>query len=106
MTASEPAKLFRSVNQSLGQQPSLGPMPAALLAPSAGILFGFYALTILVLHLHFAWFLLLSVWGISTWWVVVGEQTWKFTHKFVSVPDWMRGHVRYTACLGQHDDHD
>jgi hypothetical protein len=106
MADSETSRLFRPVNQSLGQQPSLGPIPANLVAPSAVILLLFYFLLVVVLRLTFAWFLLVSVWGIATWWVVVGEKPWKFTHKFVAVPDWTRGHVLYTPCLPQESEYD
>ena len=90
---------FRPVNQSLGKQPSLGPIPAALLAPSLVILVGSYFLVQVVLSLGFVWFLLVSAWGLSTWWLVVGEKTWRFTNKFVSTPNWKRGHVPYVRCL-------
>ncbi len=96
---------FRPVNQSLGQQPSLGPIPATLLAPSAAILVISYVLVKVVLSLGFVWFLLVSAWGMSTWWLVVGEKTWRFTNKFVSTPNWNRGHVHYTSCLPP-EDHD
>jgi energy-coupling factor transporter transmembrane protein EcfT len=99
MADTDAAKLFRPINQSLGQQPSLGPIPAHLLAPSAVILVMFYLVIVVVLSLTFAWFLLSSVWGVATWWVVVGERPWKFINKFVAVPDWTRGYVLYTACL-------
>jgi hypothetical protein len=99
MADADASRLFRPINQSLGQQPSLGPIPAHLLAPSAVILVMFYLVIVVVLGLTFAWFLLLSVWGVATWWVVVGERPWKFINKFVAVPDWTRGHVLYTACL-------
>lgn len=95
---------FRMVNQSLGQQPTLGPIPANLLAPSGIILVLAYFLTQVLLHLGFAVFMVVSAWGISSWWIVVGEKTWKFTNKFVAVPDWKRGHVRYTRCLNHDDD--
>jgi hypothetical protein len=100
----EPAQRFRPVNQSLGQQPNLGPIPANLLAPSAGILFSFYILFVAILHIPFTWFLLLSIWGITSWWVVVGEKTWRFTHKFKRVPDWKRGHLRYRYCLSEEEN--
>jgi hypothetical protein len=100
----EPSRLYCPVNPSLGRQPSLGPIPTALLAPSSGILVGFYVLIEVLLGLGFVLFLLLSAWGISTWWVVVGEKTWKFTHKFVPVPDWKRGHVPYQRHLPNHHD--
>ena len=100
----KPSRLYCPVNPSLGRQPSLGPIPTALLAPSSGILVGFYVLIEVLLGLGFVLFLLLSAWGISTWWVVVGEKTWKFTHKFVPVPDWKRGHVPYQRHLPNHHD--
>lgn len=103
MSERDASRQFRPVNQSLGQQPSLGPIPANLLAPSAGILFGFYVLFVLIFHIPFTWFLLLSIWGIASWWVVVGEKTWRFTHKFQGVPDWKRGHLDYQCCLREAD---
>jgi hypothetical protein len=98
------SKQFRPVNQSLGQQPNLGPIPATLLAPSAAILVISYFLVKVVLSLEFVWFLLVSAWGMSTWWLVVGEKTWRFTNKFVSAPDWNRGYVHYTSCLPHEED--
>jgi hypothetical protein len=98
------SRLYCPVNPSLGRQPSLGPIPANLLAPSGGIFVGFYILIEVLLGLGFAPFLLLSTWGISTWWVVVGEKTWLFTHKFMPVPDWKRGHVSYQRHLSNHHE--
>jgi hypothetical protein len=95
MAEFEQSRLFRPINQSLGQQPTLGPIPANLLAPTSAILVGFYLLVKVILGLGFTSFLLLSLWGVSTWWIVVGEKTWKFTHKFIPVPRWKRGHVLY-----------
>jgi hypothetical protein len=103
MTTSEGRQSFRLMNQSLGQQPTLGPIPTNLLAPSGVILVISFFLIRVVLHLNFSVFLVVSVWGVSVWWVVVGEKTWKFTNKFVAVPDWNRGHVRYTRCLPHED---
>jgi hypothetical protein len=98
------SKQFRPVNQSLGQQPSLGPIPANLLMPSMVILLTVYGVSQTLLHLDFAWFLLLSVWLLCTWWIVVGEQPWRFTNKFIPVPDWDRGYVQYTPY--SQDDYD
>jgi hypothetical protein len=47
----EPSRLYCPVNPSLGKQPSLGPIPTALLAPSSGILVGFYVL----IEVYSAW---------------------------------------------------
>lgn len=92
-------RLFCSVNQSLGAQPTLGPIPTSLLGPSLTILAGSYSLTQILLNLSFASFLLLAVWLICTWWVVVGEKTWQFTNKLVRVPHWSRGYVLYHRYL-------
>jgi hypothetical protein len=97
-------QVFRVVNQSLGQQPTLGPIPANLLAPSGLILVLTYFFTQVLLQLGFTVFMVVSAWGISSWWIVVGEKTWKFTNKFVAVPDWKRSHIRYIRCLNRYDD--
>ncbi|MEO0807974.1 MAG: hypothetical protein AAFY33_16870 [Cyanobacteria bacterium J06643_4] len=91
--------LFCSVNQSLGAQPSLGPIPTSLLFPSLVIVVGSYCLTQLLFQLGFAAFVLFTAWMTCTWWVVVGDKTWQFTNKLVPVPSWSRGHVRYQPYL-------
>lgn len=101
MTTSKSSNLFRPINQSLGQQPSLGPIPANLLAPSGVVLVGCYVLVRIIFGLGFVPFLFFSIWGIATWWVVVGEKTWKFTQKFVSPPHWKRGHLPYQPLLSK-----
>jgi hypothetical protein len=63
---------FRMINQSLGQQPSLGPIPIGLLAPSGAVLFASYFLVRVLLNLSFPIF---------------------------AVPDWYRGHRLYQSCL-------
>jgi hypothetical protein len=104
MAESESSKLYRPVNRSIGQQPSLGPIPSNLLAPSGAILVGFYVLIEVVFSFGFVPFLLLSAWGISTWWVAVGEKTWAFSHKFIRVPDWKRGPVLYHRHVRKTDE--
>jgi hypothetical protein len=99
MAESEEKRPFRLTNQSLGQQPSLGPIPMNLLAPSGIILTIAYLIVRVILRWNFPLFLAVSIWGISAWWIVVGEKTWKFTNKFVPVPNWRRGHVRYRRYL-------
>lgn len=88
-------QLFCTVNQSLGAQPSLGPIPTSLLFPSLAIIVCSYCLAQLLFKLGFAAFILLAAWMICTWWVVVGDKTWQFTNKLVPVPSWSRGYVRY-----------
>ncbi len=91
--------LFCEINRSIGQQPSLGPIPAALIAPSGGILFCLYFLLMVVLKVGIPIFLLVTFWCVATWWVVVGEKVWKYINKFVPVPNWKRGFLRYQPLL-------
>ena len=93
-TASQ-QRLFCPINQSLGTQPTLGPIPTSLLAPSIIILVSSYFLVEVLLGLGFTAFLLSTAWITCSWWVVVGEKTWRFTNKFIPVPNWMRGYVPY-----------
>lgn len=88
-------RLFCAINQSLGAQPTLGPIPTNLLAPSMAILVSSYFVIEVFLGLGFAAFLLFTTWMICTWWVVVGEKTWRFTNKLMPVPNWTRGYVLY-----------
>ena len=92
-------QLFCTVNQSLGAQPTLGPIPTSLLTPSIIILVSSYCFAQILLNLSLASFILLTAWLICTWWVVVGEKTWQFTNKLVRVPNWSRGYVRYHRYL-------
>ena len=90
-------RLFCSINHSLGTQPTLGPIPTNLLAPSGIIVVGSYFVTQVLLGLSFSAFVLFSAWIVCSWWVVVGEKTWKFTHKLTPVPNWIRGYVLYQS---------
>jgi hypothetical protein len=87
--------LFCLVNQSLGTQPTLGPIPVNLLVPSLAILVVSYFVVEMLLGFGFSTFLLFTAWLICTWWVVVGEKTWRFTNKLMPVPNWTRGYVLY-----------
>ncbi|MGB3789002.1 MAG: hypothetical protein WA949_13405 [Phormidesmis sp.] len=99
MAETSQRQLFCVVNQSLGAQPTLGPVPTSLLGPSLTILVGSYCFTRILLNLSFASFILLTTWIICTWWIVVGEKTWQFTNKLVPVPNWCRGYVLYHRYL-------
>jgi hypothetical protein len=56
---------FRMINQSLGQQPSLGLIPIGLLAPSGSVRFVSYFLVRVLLNLSFPIFLAISIWAIA-----------------------------------------
>jgi hypothetical protein len=42
---------------------------------------------------------LISAWGIGSWWVLTGNESWRFLSKFQGVPTWTRGHLPYTHLL-------
>lgn len=90
---------FRSVNTILGTQPKLGPFPAEQVFPWAVIAFGSYFLFKAVLHFTWLWTCLIAAWGMATWWVLTGGQSWRFLSKFHKTPYWVRGFPRYQSLL-------
>ncbi|NJL10260.1 MAG: hypothetical protein HC908_09060 [Calothrix sp. SM1_7_51] len=100
----ESDKEFRQVNQILGTQPSLGPIPADQIFPWMIILLGSYFIvhgifgSIFPNEWHkWLWTLLISGWGMATWWILTGGKSWRFLSKFIGVPTWTRGIARYRS---------
>ncbi|KOP25317.1 hypothetical protein AMR41_18120 [Hapalosiphon sp. MRB220] len=102
----EPDKEFRPVNQILGAQPSLGPIPADQVLPWTvialvsyfiinGIFGGFFKDE----FQKWLWMLLITGWGMATWWILTGGRSWRFLSKFIGVPTWTRGFARYQSLL-------
>ncbi|RAM51741.1 MAG: hypothetical protein C6Y22_09980 [Hapalosiphonaceae cyanobacterium JJU2] len=102
----EPDKEFRPVNQILGAQPSLGPIPADQVLPWTvialvsyfiinGIFGGFFQDE----FQKWLWMLLITGWGMATWWILTGGRSWRFLSKFIGVPTWTRGFARYQSLL-------
>lgn len=97
---------FRRVNQILGAQPSLGPIPADQIFPWLIIILAAYFIVNGVFggilandFQRWLWTALVSIWGIATWWILSGGRSWQFLSKFMGVPQWTRGFARYQSLL-------
>lgn len=97
---------FRPVNQILGTKPSLGPIPADQIFPwtitallSYFIVNGFFGALFPNEWQKWLWVVLMTAWGIATWWILTGGRSWRFLSKFVGVPTWTRGTARYKSFL-------
>ncbi|MGM3308008.1 hypothetical protein ACSQ6I_18870 [Anabaena sp. WFMT] len=97
---------FRPVNQILGSQPSLGPIPADQIFPWLVIILVSYFVINGIFGGLFAddfqrwlWTALMVGWGIATWWILTGGRSWQFLSKFIGVPTWTRGFARYQSLL-------
>jgi hypothetical protein len=102
----EPDKEFRPVNQILGAQPSLGPIPADQVLPwtvialtSYFIINGIFGGIFKDEFQKWLWTLLITGWGMATWWILTGGRSWRFLSKFIGVPTWTRGFARYQSLL-------
>lgn len=80
----------------LGAQPKIGPLPANQVLPwmTIGISIWFFAS---MFSLPTIWTVLLIFWGDITWWILTGKQPWRFLSKFIGVPSFTRGRVRYQS---------
>jgi hypothetical protein len=99
-------KDFRPVNQILGSQPSLGPIPADQILPWTVIALASYFIVNGVFGGFFSddfqkwlWMILITAWGMATWWILTGGRSWRFLSKFIGVPTWTRGFARYQSIL-------
>jgi hypothetical protein len=99
-------KDFRPVNQILGSQPSLGPIPADQILPWTVIALTSYFIVNGVFGGFFSddfqkwlWMILITAWGMATWWILTGGRSWRFLSKFIGVPTWTRGFARYQSIL-------
>ncbi len=97
---------FRPVNQILGSQPSLGPIPADQIIPWTVIALSVYMVMNGFLGGLFPddfqkwlWTGLMTVWGMATWWILTGGKSWRFLSKLIGVPTWTRGFARYQSWL-------
>ncbi|MCX7592829.1 MAG: hypothetical protein N2235_03505 [Fischerella sp.] len=102
----EPEKDFRPVNQILGTQPSLGPIPADQVLPWTVIALTAYFIVNGIFGGFFKdefqkwlWTALIAGWGMATWWILTGGRSWRFLSKFIGVPTWTRGFARYHSLL-------
>jgi hypothetical protein len=102
---------FRPVNQILGSQPSLGPIPADQILPWTVIALASYFIINGVFGGFFSdgfqkwlWVILVTAWGMATWWILTGGRSWRFLSKFIGVPTWTRGFARYRSILEVNDE--
>ena len=99
-------KEFRHVNQIIGSQPSLGPIPADQVFPWTVIALTSYFIINGVFGGLFAddfqkllWTILITGWGMATLWILTGGRSWRFLSKFIGVPTWTRGTARYLSLM-------
>lgn len=97
----DPNQEFRPVNRVLGTQASLGPIPAHLVIPWMGIALLSYFICRGVLSLSWFITMLMTAWGMSTWWILTGDRSWRFLSKFIPSPKWTRGMARYESFLAR-----
>jgi hypothetical protein len=102
---------FRPVNQILGTQPSLGPIPADQIIPWTVIALAAYFIVNGIFGSLFQedfqkwlWTALMAGWGGATWWILTGGRSWRFLSKLIGVPSWTRGFARYQSWLEIHNE--
>ncbi|MGG6270984.1 hypothetical protein ACQ4M5_41800 [Leptolyngbya sp. AN10] len=44
---------------------------------------------------------MVGIWGSTTWWILTGNESWRFLTKFYRTPKWTRGHLPYTSTFMQ-----
>lgn len=90
---------YRPVNQVLGSQPRFGPIPADQLLPWMG--FGFASYFICDQLFRLPWIVTFGVivWLCASWWLLTGSRSYRFLGKFMPVPNWVRGRVRYRSVM-------
>ena len=98
-TESDKSDQFIPVNQVLNHKPQLGPIPGEQVIPWVIIMIVSYVLCQGVLGLDWIATCLISAWGIGSWWVLTGNESWRFLSKFQGVPTWTRGHLPYMSLL-------
>lgn len=90
---------FIPVNQILNSKPQLGPIPGEQVIPWLIISIASYLVCQMFLGLDWWATLLIAVWGSATWWVLTGNESWRFLTKFHGTPRWTRGHLPYSSLL-------
>lgn len=92
---------FIQVSQVLDEQPRLGPLPGEQVIPWTTITLFSFLIGQGVLGLSWVMIGLTSAWGCSTWWVLTGDESWRFLSKFRPTPKWTTGYLRYSRFLSQ-----
>ena len=92
---------FIPINQILNAKPQLGPIPGEQVIPWLIITIGSYIICQVVLSLDWWATGLVGIWGSATWWILTGNEGWRFLTKFYRTPKWTRGHLSYNSLLVQ-----
>lgn len=95
---------FIPVNQILHAKPQLGPIPGEQVVAWIVILVMTYIICKGILALPWIETCLVGVWGIATWWLLNGDESWRYLTKFHGVPRWTLGNLLYSRLLGQNTD--
>lgn len=93
----DPDKDFIRVNQILGKQPSIGPIPAHHIIPCISITLISYIITEGFFNLGIHVFFVVDIWLIISWLLLTGKQPHEFIDKFRIPPgtDWCNGNLFY-----------
>ena len=78
----DPDKDFIRVNQILGKQPSIGPIPAHHIIPCLAITLISYTITEGFFSLGIPVFFVVDIWLIISWLLLTGKQPHEFIDKF------------------------
>lgn len=89
---------FRTVNNTLGKSPNIGPIPMEQFFPwSIAVLIAL--LLRQTLEISWVWTFLIAAWGISSWWILTANGSWRILSKFVNTPNWVRVRATYQPIL-------
>jgi len=88
---------FIPINQILNAKPQLGPIPGEQVIPWLIITIGSYIICQVILSLDWWATGLVAIWGSATWWILTGNESWRFLTKFYRTPKWTRGHLPYNS---------
>lgn len=90
---------FRAVNATLGNSPSVGPLPGNQFIPWTVILVLAWFIGQGLLGLGMLKTAFLAAWLIGSWWILTGSKPWRYLSKLMTVPDWTVGYIRYFPLL-------
>lgn len=96
---SEESKKFIWVSQILDSKPTLGPIPGEQILPWGIISICGLGITQGLLGLGLLPSGVIIIWGCSSWWVLTGDESWKFLGRFIPTPKWVSGHFRYQSIV-------
>lgn len=93
----DPDQDYIRVNKILSQQASVGPIPADQVVPwMAAIAIAFF-FSYMVFDWGLQGLIAISVWLITSWWLLTGRKSYQFINRFVPLPgkDWINGNTHW-----------